>query len=77
MNRIITEGCVSYQKDMPLPRHIGEVVCDYFLHGENPLAIAYRRRKGQEECGTVINSKLARKGTENISLLQIVKLCYL
>lgn len=41
---------------------IGEVVKDYFLHGENPLAIAYRRRKGQEVCGTVINLKIIKDG---------------
>lgn len=43
---------------------IGEVVCDYFLHGENPLAIAYRRRKGQEVCGTVINSNFQDYGRQ-------------
>lgn len=43
---------------------IEEVITDYFLLSENPLSIAYRRRKGQKVCGTVINSKFISYGKE-------------
>lgn len=43
---------------------IEEVITDYFLLGENPLAIAYRRRKGQKVCRIVINSKFISYGRE-------------
>ena len=44
------------KRDTPCP--IGEVVNDYFLRGETPLAIAYRQHHGQEVCETVINFKI-------------------
>lgn len=61
MNKIVTMGS-SQLKQESTPRLIGEILQEYLLHSNQPLAEEYRRRGGEK-----LKSMFEGKRAENTS----------